>query len=282
MNPEEALQRAGGAARWKELIDSGVGRAALVAAVQRGTVVRRLYGTYSLPATREAVWLAAAFHAQLTCVSLCDELGLPLLKRPPSVHLLVPDSRGLKFSDTRPLGRIVLHRSDASWAEAGQSPVAAAIDIAAGCVDRYAQLALVDASLAAGTLYPGDLREFHHTPPERRRWIIDHCDRDSQSIMETYARVRLTRAGFKVRSQVVVGPRGHRDLVIEDCVIVELDGWETHGNTAAFREDRRLDRAAIRAGKPTLRYTFADLFGRDRADLVADVTAALNLVRKSA
>ena len=81
-----------------------------------------------------------------------------------------------------------------------------------------------------------------------------------------------------VQPQLVVKPRGHRDLLVEGCVVVDLDGWATHGNKVAFREDRALDRFAIHDGKVTLRYTYADLFGRDRVDLVADVEAGVRRV----
>lgn len=282
MDALAALELYGGAARWKELIDAGVTRRGLAAAVASGAAVRRIFGTYSLPATPEPVWLAAAFHAFVTCVSWCAASELPLLRRPTQVHLLVPESRGLRSDDTRPTRRVVMHRSDAAWREIADNPCAVAVDLASRCVDRHAQLALVDAALYGRQLYPGSIRDFLHTPPAQRKWLIDHCDHEAQSIMETYPRVWLTEAGFKVVPQVVVGPRGHRDLLVEDLVIVQTDGYESHGNKVAFREDRWLDRMGIHAGKPTLRYTFADLFGSDRADLVADVTAALNLVRKSA
>jgi len=177
---------------------------------------------------------------------------------------------------------VIVHRSDAAWRDATEKSVPVALDLASRCVDRYAQLALVDAALYTRRLYPGDIRDFVHTAPGQRRWLVDHCDQDAQSIMESYARIRLTEAGLKVRPQVVVGPRGHRDLLVEELVVVELDGWETHGTKVAFIEDRRRDRLAIHDGKPTLRYTFDDLFGAVPVDIVADVIAALELVRKSA
>ena len=93
--------------------------------------------------------------------------------------------------------------------------------------------------------------------------------------MESYARVWLTEAGFYGAPQVLVRPRGHRDLLVEGCVVVELDGWETHGNKEAFREDRGWIDSRFTMARSRCAYTFADLFGRDRVDLVADVEAAL-------
>jgi len=282
MDPVQALMQAGGAARWTALIAAGVSRRALAGAVASGRVVRRLLGTYALPEAPEAVWLAAAFHAQLTCVSLCAAKGLPLVRRPSTVHLLVPAERGLSPFDTRPTRRVTLHRSNSALAAADANPVAAAIDLASQCVDRYGQIALVDAALRSRAMRPGEIRLFSQADPERRQWLIDHSDEEAQSLMETFARVTLTEAGFSVRPQVVVGPRGHRDLLVEGVVVVELDGWETHGKKDRFIDDRRLDRLTIHAGKVPLRYTYDDLFGPAPADIVADVEAALRLWRASA
>ena len=282
VDPVMALRAAGGADRWAHLMSAGVSRRALANAVAAGTVARRLFGTYALPESPDMVWLAAAFHGTVSCVSLCDSFGLPLLCKSVKAHVLVPVSRGLASTDVRPARRVVLHRRPVALADLEANPIAVAIDVASLCVDRYAQLALVDAALKAGQLQRADVHGFRHTPLAQRLWLADLCDHESQSIMESYARVWLAEAGFMVQPQLVVKPRGHRDLLVEGCVVVDLDGWATHGNKVAFREDRALDRFAIHDGKVTLRYTYADLFGRDRVDLVADVEAALRLLRKGA
>lgn len=280
MDPVLALRACGGAARWGDLVAVGVQRRSLAAALRCGDVVRRLYGTYALPSAARDVWLASAYRAQLTCLSLCDQLGLPLLQKPRLTHLLVPDSRALRADDRRPRNLVVWHRADDAWSKAGDDAIAVAVDMASRCLDRFGQLALVDAALRAKKLFPADIWDFRETGVAQRRWLADRADWEAQSIMESYARAWLTDAGFMVKPQVVVGGEGHRDLLVEGCVVVELDGYDTHGNPKSFRQDRARDRRAVHAGKVTLRYTFADLFGSDRADLVADVEAALRLIRK--
>jgi very-short-patch-repair endonuclease len=50
------------------------------------------------------------------------------------------------------------------------------------------------------------------------------------------------------------------DAVWRDAkVIVELDGWQSHGTRSQFALDRARDRAAVEAGWIVLRYTWADL-----------------------
>jgi very-short-patch-repair endonuclease len=45
----------------------------------------------------------------------------------------------------------------------------------------------------------------------------------------------------------------------EQKVIVELDGWQSHGTRTQFAEDRRRDREAAAVGYQVLRYTWSDL-----------------------
>lgn len=68
------------------------------------------------------------------------------------------------------------------------------------------------------------------------------------------------------------------DLVVNECVIIELDGEKYHLNRNAFRTDRARDRISLRRGYATLRYTYWDIFGDNPADLLGDVAAAIKLV----
>jgi very-short-patch-repair endonuclease len=51
-------------------------------------------------------------------------------------------------------------------------------------------------------------------------------------------------------------------------LIVETDGWETHGTRAAFEADRRKDAALVAAGYVVLRFTWREV--RDHPQTVAD------------
>jgi very-short-patch-repair endonuclease len=57
-------------------------------------------------------------------------------------------------------------------------------------------------------------------------------------------------------------------------LIVEVDGYRHHRSRRAFGVDRAKDRAALRAGRPTARFT-ADEIGRDAAGVAAELRALL-------
>jgi very-short-patch-repair endonuclease len=42
-------------------------------------------------------------------------------------------------------------------------------------------------------------------------------------------------------------------------LVVELDGWETHGTRAAFKNDRRKDAALTASGYRVMRFTYDDI-----------------------
>jgi very-short-patch-repair endonuclease len=63
-------------------------------------------------------------------------------------------------------------------------------------------------------------------------------------------------------------------------LVVETDGWETHGTRVAFLADRRKDAALTAAGYRVVRFSADDL--RDRPGIVAARLAALLYTRASA
>jgi len=268
------LAELGGAARYGDLVAQGATQSVLKRARQAGIITHPLYGTYALPSASRGVILAAAYRARLTCVSACDEVGLPLLTRTGAVHLVVPRDRARRADDRRPTKAVVLHRDDELWERAGDHSVATAIDAAGACIDRLGQLALCDAALRLGLVSRDDLLAFSATSKEQLRWLVEHADPRAHAITETYLRIRLVEAGFSVVPQFEVGPNHHCDFLVEGCVAIEVDGKGTHLNEGAFQDDRARDRAVIRRGFVPLRYTFDDIFGRWPADIVADVRAA--------
>lgn len=65
------------------------------------------------------------------------------------------------------------------------------------------------------------------------------------------------------------------DLLFEEAgLVVEVDGWETHGTREAFEDDRARDRAMVRQGLRVLRFTWYDLTRRPEA-VVAEIRASL-------
>ena len=70
--------------------------------------------------------------------------------------------------------------------------------------------------------------------------------------MEDIVRLRLERFGYHVVAQGNVPGMGHEDLVVEDCVGLEVDSQRWHdGNRYTIDRDRDLHVAGF--GRPVLR-----------------------------
>ncbi|WP_082097419.1 endonuclease domain-containing protein [Demequina silvatica] len=273
MDPVRVLDTLGGAARLGTLTGVGVSRRALARAVAAQRIVRPIYGCYALPKASRADILRAAYRAELCCTSLCEAMGLPVIKRDKAVHLVVPRDRGRRTDDRRPTTDVVLHRhGDQIVPEEVRVPVG--LDMLGLCADRMQQLVAIDAALRQGLLTLGDLAAFAITDEARLQWLRDHVDPGAESLLETMTRVNLVGEGWAVRSQVWIEGAGRVDLVVEGKVVVQTDGRERHDNPVAFVEDRRRDRACVAAGYRVLRFTYQDVMA-NMTRVIADVRAAL-------
>jgi len=125
------------------------------------------------------------------------------------------------------------------------------------------QLVLVDAALRGGMLLPGDLAHLGRGVARRRAWVRRMASGTAESPLETLARAALVMSGFRVEAQVVVPGVGRVDLVVDDEVAVEVDGWEFHQGRESFERDRARDRLMLTRRMPVMRFTARDL----RSDL---------------
>ena len=65
------------------------------------------------------------------------------------------------------------------------------------------------------------------------------------------------------------------DLLFEaEGLVIEVDGWETHGSREAFEDDRARDRAMLGRGLRVLRFTWHDLTRRPEA-VITEIRASL-------
>lgn len=273
MDPVRVLERTGGAARLETLTRAGVTRGGLRRAVDDGRVIRPRYGCYALPgATGDAV-LRAAYRAEMSCLSLCRALGLPIIEDDRRTHLWIPRNRARRADDRRPIRGVVLHRHDHP-AGALSDRASTGLDLMGLCCGRMQQIVAVDAALHAGLIEVSALDGWVHTPPDRRDWLRRRCDGRAESPLETITRVTLAEEGLDVVSQVQIHGIGRVDLLVEGRLVVETDGQEFHLNSRAWVEDVRRNNAGIVQGRPVLRFTYADVMG-DRTALVRTVLAAL-------
>lgn len=279
----DRLAEKGGCARRAQIARGSRELAELRSLVECGSVTRVARGLYSLPGTNAAVILARRASGLLTCTSAASAIGLPLLVPPTSVHLAIASHTAAPRAGVVPRGS-VLHWESGLAMRAEDRDVVAAVPIALvhalRCLPGREAIALVDGALSRRLV---TIAELAAQRPRVRKLAFDGLlravDGRSQSIPETFARIALLAAGFSVEPQVHIVGVGAVDLLVEELVVVELDGFAYHGDRTQFREDRRRDRALQLIGVPVLRFTYRDAVD-DVARLVAEVGSLVLQLRR--
>ena len=278
----DRLAEMGGCARRAQIARGSRELAELRSLVECGAATRVARGLYSLPGTSAAVVLARRASGLLTCASAASAIGLPLLVPPTAVHLAVSGHSPAPRAGVVPRGS-VLHWESGLTVPAEDRDIVAPVSIALlhalRCLPAREAIALVDAALNRRLTTVPELAALR---PRAGKLVFDGLlravDGRSQSIPETFARIALRAAGFAVEPQVLILGVGAVDLLVEELVAVELDGFAYHGDRAQFREDRRRDRALQLIGVPVLRFTYHDAVGAvDR--LVAEVESLVRQLR---
>jgi len=257
-------------------------------------VLRLATGAYALPGAPSDIVAARLGGGLLTCVSLAERMGLPLLRTPRGPHIAVPSDRRVVRGSALPPGTHVHWdaalvdgrrrrvSSEGAGSDAPWSRLAVPLDLALlhaiACLPFREVVALWDAAVNRGLVEVVDLDARRPARSGRLRFdaVRRAVDGRSQSIPETFLRLALRRAGLRVEPQPLVEGVGHVDLLVEDLVVVEADGYAYHQDRRAFAEDRRRDRQVAMLGLRSLRYTYHDVV--DRTELC--VLEVAELVRR--
>lgn len=274
MRVVHVLRQLGGTARRQQLFDVGVSRREIDAAVASGEIKRPFRGCLTLPHVPQEQALARYFAAQITCVSAAHWRGIRTLERPKVAHLELHADRGGHHDASAPHALVRLHRSRSHAPDGIVAPAARAIDVASACVTPLAQMVMLDHALSLGKLALRDVDTFTITPRHIRAWLKATADPGSGSVSETCARVALRSAGLSLRTQAPFGNGRRADLLVEDCLYVEIDSYEFHTDRKRFVDDRARDRYLMGLGYRVMRFPYAEaVYYPER--LVADVVRAL-------
>jgi very-short-patch-repair endonuclease len=252
-DPAHALNVYGGAATASQLAAVGLSQRTLMAAVAKGHVVRTARGIYASPSAPEEVQAARECHAVLTCASAAGHYGLWQLHRPNVLHLAARHRR-------LPSG-VVDHRSPVPEKPglSAYAPLSLVLLHALHCLPDIEALILVESATRVCRLDVSVLRD--QLPGNRNgpaRAVLDLVEPGADSLLETIARVLFRRAGFRAQAQVHLPGIGWVDFLLEEFLIVELDGG-THLEPRQFKKDRRRDNAAVLSGFLVLRFFYDDV-----------------------
>lgn len=266
MDTASIVRQLGGIASTASLAAAGLSDYRVRSAVRAGVVVRVRNGWVTTLSATEPRVQAVRAGGLLTGISALRELGAWVLDPPPCVHIAVP----AHASGRRARPDQLLHWENPTAPPSRPGVAALGDALVRLALDESLDVAVpcFDWALFTARLDRVDFERILLRLPPSLRTIRAHIDRNSQSLLESIARVRLHARGWQVRSQVRVGVDSAIDLVVEDHVALELDGRAFHEST--FETDRRKDLAITMEGRHAIRVSMTML-----RDSWGDVEAAI-------
>jgi very-short-patch-repair endonuclease len=260
-DPIPVLRRLGGSARRADLLAEGVTDRGLVRAIRAGLVRRVGRGVVTLRDADPMILAAVRCGGLLTCNSAAGVLGLSVLRRGGRTHVASQNYLPGRGSE------VILHRRRATR-YAGPLPVADPLDCvshALRCLPALSALVIADSAVGSGRVSTEEVSACLVGPGSvRARTLLGMVDANSESLLETIARVVLRVRGLHVETQVEVPGVGRVDLLVEGVLVVELDGFDYHADRAHYRNDRRRGNALACLGLRLVRFTYEDVVHRPR------------------
>ena len=244
----------GGITHRQNVLDAGAHAAHLRTAIAAGSVAR--VRRYWVATTAPADLLAAAGHTgRLACVSAARHRGWWMPPdAPPGLHL------HLHAGARPPQGPVVAHWSRPLVPVSDRDLVESVVDTlehVAGCLPREQAIVLWESAARTHGLAPAELRRVQWRSVAARE-ICGILTGASDSGIETIFVVRLRPWRLPIRQQVHLA--GHDvDALIDEWLVVQLDGFAFHSSSADRTRDLAHDRALIALGYTVLRFSYSEV-----------------------
>ncbi|MFC7487201.1 DUF559 domain-containing protein [Knoellia sp. CPCC 206453] len=259
------LTRLGGCARAKELRRRHSGRA-LAKALRNGEVIKVGRGRYALPATAEHRRIAHARTGVLSHLSAAQDHGWKVKNVPERPQVTFPRTRRLRSGQREGIDP---HWADLDGAErvAGvTSPLRTVLDCARTLPFDEA-LAVADSALRSGKVDVVELRAtaagLQGKGAGAARRVAEHADGRAANPLESVLRALCIEEGLLLTPQLEVADPGlfaKVDLGSEELrLIVEAEGYETHGTRKGLRRDCQRHSLFAIWGWASLRFSFEDV-----------------------
>ncbi len=127
------------------------------------------------------------------------------------------------------------------------------------CQPSWFAVAVLDSLMQRRIISENRLRSVLASTSAHAAALSHLLDARSESGIESIARYRLALRGVRAEPQVVLPGIGRVDLLIDDWLVVELDGREFHAQAASFSKDRRRISSLYRDGKLTLQFDYGSV-----------------------
>lgn len=238
-----------------ELLAAGWTVRRIAKAVGAGDLLRVRGGLYVTPDVDRATSIAVRAGGRLGCVSELRRRGI-WVRDDDTVHVHLARSAACPTADGV---RIHWRRLFAMPpTDAGRVGILDALLVATTCLPRLEAIAALDSALNSRLVGWSELRATIGATRHGRR-LLDLVDPRAQSGIESIVRVALRDLGLRVRSQVRYVGIGIVDLLVEDHIVVELDGAAFHDGGPVSSRDRRRDALHAAAGRTPLRFRYSQV-----------------------
>ena len=251
----------------RRLTASGVAASSIRRAVAAGQLERVRRGWYALPRTDPDVKNAARAGGRLGCISALKWHGAWTLDVP-TPHVRVASGVAVRANS------VSLHWTS-KRVEPGVDTVAQAVASAMSCLDLRALVVAVDSLANRRIIRPELLLDLLATTARGRQALAAH-DPAAESGTETLVRLALRHLHVHLRSQVTIVGIGRVDFLVGERLVIEVDGYEWHGDRTAFERDRARDRELVRRGYIVIRASYRQVLD----DVDAVTLAVLDVVRR--
>ncbi|YCH10142.1 DUF559 domain-containing protein [Arthrobacter sp. alpha11c] len=271
MDAFQYLQKVGGVARTGQLLAAGYSRADLARLSSQGARQPRR-GVFMLGEHKPELAAALRHNAHVSCASAAPHYGLWLRKTPDLHHLACNHGHGLGF---------VRHRTN-RFDPHPTLPIAAVEDVvlhAMACLEPPASTAIATSAIRLHGVPLELLKE--QLRGDRSRPVLDalnELDLSADSIVEIDAQHLFRAHGIAFNSQVAIPGIGRVDFLIEDFLIVEVDGFAYHSSRKSLRNDLARNNASTVNGFLVLRYP-PEVIWFEPERMLAEIRAVLSLPR---
>ncbi|MCU1472390.1 endonuclease domain-containing protein [Amnibacterium sp.] len=270
------LRRHGDLVPLRVLLEAGFRRHEVAYLLQRGLLVRPRIGWYASPAVPPDGLRAVRVGGMLGCLSAAAHFGLATPERVDAVVHVSLDEHATRQrrSDDAAVRAFAGDERGVRWHWERRThptlgfvvdPVDALLQMAS-CVPPAWLTAAIDSAIASRNaaeplVPPSHLALLREELPRHLRAAVDLADPSCESPAESITRLGLGAAGLSFRTQVWVTSEYRADFVVDDWLVIEVDGMQ-HSAEQAFTRDRERDALMAWYGHRVLRFTYDQVMNR--------------------
>lgn len=272
MRVAEIVRSLGGFARRRDLVLLGATPRALASTVHAGVLERPRRGLYATPETSADQRHAASHGGALTCGAALAEWGA-WVRDPSDLGVVILD-QGHALRRRECTRSEHFHHRPLAPRFGRDDPVSSLGHYLRCAPDLESIACAMESCLALGLVSRRELQVITRRTSAAVRETAAWCRPSAGSGLETIVRHALSKVGVDARTQVRLPGVGAVDLLIGDCLVVELDGRLHHSDAEAFERDRRRDAGAALLGATVLRFSSSQVLS-ELGTVVAVIEATM-------